>query len=211
MIQVGGKPIIQHNIELLARHGFDKIFINLHYQPAAIVDALGDGRRFGVSIAYSYEERLLGTAGAADKLARELDGAFLLVYGDNLSDINLTALRALHEKRDAAATIAVFKRADVAQSGVVGINDNGKVYAFQEKPRPDRAFSNWVNAGYIFFSERVFKYIPQDSPSDFGRDVLPMMLEAGERLWAYRMQEKLWWIDSLADYERTLREFEEPA
>ena len=208
MIEIGGKPILQHNVELLVSVGISEIVINLHYYPDAIVEFLGNGDRLGASIQYVREERLLGTAGAARNVATRLgSGDFLVVYGDNFSTIDLRKLIALHKDRAADLTMALYCRPDTRESGVVDADETGRIKRFVEKPRDDEAFSNWVNAGYYVVAPSVMEMIPRTGPSDFARDVFPAMLYHKQRLYGYRMTEKLWWVDTIEDLERTRKEF----
>jgi NDP-sugar pyrophosphorylase family protein len=208
MIEIGGKPILRHNLETLARAGVREAVINLHYRPECIREYFG-AECAGVALSYSYEPELLGTAGAARNSGAFLrDGDFIVAYGDNLSTIDLGKLVELHRERDADLTLAVFHRDDVAASGIVGLDATDRVTRFLEKPREDEIFSHWVNAGYLVAKPSVLDAIPADRPSDFGRDILPQLLARHARVYGYRMTERLWWIDSPADYERTLAAFE---
>jgi len=208
MIEIAGKPILRYNLALLARAGVAEAVVNLHYRPESIRGVLGT-RSDGIDLTYAYEPELLGTAGAARNVAAFLrPGDFIVVYGDNLSTIDLAALASLHRERDADVTLAVFHRDDVGASGIVGVEPGGRVTRFLEKPREDEIFSHWVNAGYLVAKPHVLDDIPAEGPSDFGRDVLPGLLARGARIYGYRMNERLWWIDSPADYERTVAEFE---
>jgi NDP-sugar pyrophosphorylase family protein len=210
MIEIGGKPILRHNIEMLARAGVREAVINLHYRPERIREYFGV-ECAGVALSYSYEPELLGTAGAARNCAAFLrDGDFIVAYGDNLSTIDLSKLVELHRERDAEVTLAVFHRDDVAASGIVELDAADRVTRFLEKPREDEIFSHWVNAGYLVVKPSVLDAIPADRPSDFGRDILPQLLARGARIYGYRMTERLWWIDSPADYDRTFAAFEPP-
>lgn len=206
MLEIAGRPILEHNVRLLALHGVREIVINLHHCPDAIRTHFGDGAAFGVSIRYSHEPELLGTAGAVRPFADFFTEPFFLLYGDNLSTCNLTKLAAQHRATGGAATIAVFERPDVGSSGVVEFGPDGRVSRFVEKPKPSEAVGNWVNAGIVVFDPPVIGLIPGDRPSDFGRDVFPLLLQRGEPVYAYRMDERLWWVDSPEDYERTRAE-----
>jgi NDP-sugar pyrophosphorylase family protein len=208
MIEIAGKPILRYNLELLANAGIHEAAVNLHYRPESIRERLGD-ECAGVAITYVYEPELLGTAGAARNVSAFLRGDdFAVVYGDNLSTIDLAKLIALHRRSDADVTLAVFHRQDVGASGIVGLDDSARVTRFLEKPREDEIFSHWVNAGYLVAKPSVLDAIPAQGPSDFGRDVLPQLLARGARIYGYRMTEDLWWIDSPADYQRTVAAFE---
>jgi NDP-sugar pyrophosphorylase family protein len=201
MIEIGGRPILEHNVRMLQRFGVDEIVINLHHRGEAIEAHFGDGRRFGVRISYSREPELLGTAGALNPVRARLTEPFLLLYGDNLTTCDLAALRG-RLNGDALAALALFERDDVSQSGVVALDGDDRILRFIEKPA-GVAPSHWVSAGLVAFAPGILEFVPERGASDFGRDVFPAVLAAGKRLNGYRMSEKLWWIDSPADYERT--------
>ena len=133
-----------------------------------------------------------------------------MVYGRQFpTDCALDRMLELHRRKSAACTIAVFHREDVTASGIVDVDDNGRVSRFLEKPTPDQVFSHWVNAGVLAMDPRVLDFIPTERPSDFGRDILPALLAAGEAVYAYRMStERLLWIDSPQDYSRAQHEME---
>jgi NDP-sugar pyrophosphorylase family protein len=204
MIEIGGRPLLEYNVRALAAFGVSRIFINTHYRRDVIEHYFGDGSGWGVPITYSYEPQLLGTAGALLPVAGNLDEPFILLYGDNLTDCDLAAVVDRHREARALATMAVFHRDDVLASGIVGVDDDDMIVRFLEKPRPEDVFSHWVNAGILVAQPAILAAIPAAGPSDVGRDVLPPLLAQGARLAAYRMREHLWWIDSIADYERTL-------
>jgi mannose-1-phosphate guanylyltransferase/phosphomannomutase len=211
MIEIGGKPVLQYNVELLARANVREAVVNLHYRPDGIREYFGDGSAFGLSLSYAYEPELLGTAGAARNVAGFLrNGDFAVVYGDNLSTIDIGALAALHRQKAADLTVAVFRREDTASSGIVAFDENSRVTRFLEKPGEQEVFSRWVNAGYLVARSSVLDRIPAGRPYDFGRDLIPQMLAEGANVYAYPMTERLWWIDSIADYERTKADFGEP-
>jgi NDP-sugar pyrophosphorylase family protein len=202
MIPIRGRPILEHNVRMLARYGVDEVVINLHHRGDAIRAHFADGARFGLHIEYAEEPVLLGTAGALNAVRGRIREPFFLIYGDNLTTCRLDRLRARHPA-DAVATVALFERADVAQSGVAALDAHERITAFVEKPAPGTEPSHWVSAGVMVLAPEIFEFIPPAGPSDIGRDVLPAALAAGRRVEGYRMDERLWWIDSHADYERT--------
>jgi NDP-sugar pyrophosphorylase family protein len=208
MIEIGGKPVLEYNIELLARAGVREAVVNLHYRPEAIRSHFGDGHRFGMTIAYEYEPALLGTAGAARNAAGRLrNGDFLVVYGDNLSTIDIAALVAFHVQKNADLTVALYRRDDPGSSGIVAVDEESRITRFLEKPRADEIFSHWVNAGYLVAKSWILDAIPAGRQYDFGRDLLPSLIRDGARVYGYCMTERLWWIDSLEDYRRTQAAF----
>lgn len=202
MVPIAGRPILEHNIRLLAKHGIRELAINLHHCPETITEYFGDGKAWGVSITYSYEPVLLGTAGAVKKVEHLFDETFLVVYGDNLTTCDLQQLCALHQEKGGIGTIALFHRDDPTSSGIVKLGEDEHIIRFLEKPAPCQVFSHWVSAGLLVLEPEVLDWIPTDRPSDFGRDVLPTLLQAGRPLYGYRMSEGLWWVDTLEDHRR---------
>jgi mannose-1-phosphate guanylyltransferase len=205
MVPIGGKPLLEHTIVHLAGAGIRELVINLCYHPEAVQDYFRDGARWGVRIHYSIETEALGTAGGVKRVQRLLgDAPFLLWYGDNLSRCDVRQLGRLHEESAALLTLAVFHRDDPTASGIVGIDPDGRIRHFLEKPRPEQVFSHWVNAGIMVVEPRILEAIPPDVTADLSRDTLPLLLSRDERLYAYRLanSEGLWWIDTPADLQR---------
>jgi NDP-sugar pyrophosphorylase family protein len=179
MLPLGEQPLLAQLIGLLRHHGIRDIAINLHYRPAAIVEYFGDGSTFGVSLTYSYEERLLGSAGAARRLDWFLTDTFFVLYGDVLTDLDLSRLLAEHRARRALATLAVYEVPDPARCGIVDTRPDGSVRGFVEKPAADQAPGNLANAGLYVLEPAVLDQIPPDRPCDFGQDLFPRLIEAG--------------------------------
>lgn len=204
MVSVGGKPVLEHTIEWLRRYGVTELIINLHHLPGVVMNHLGDGIGWGVKITYSVENEPLGTAGGVKNVEWFFDGPFLVWYGDNLSTCDLTHLYAFHQAKDSVVTIALYYREDPTASGIVGLDKTDRITRFLEKPRPDQVFSHWVNAGIFVLEPAVLEAIPTEGSPDFGRDVFPAMLTAGQPLYGYRMSadEGLWWIDTPEDLQR---------
>jgi NDP-sugar pyrophosphorylase family protein len=210
MIEINGKPVLEHNIKRLREFGVTDIIINLHYLPKAVTDHFGDGRRFGVRIRYAYEPELLGTAGAVRNVAAFFDAPFFVWYGDNLSTCRLDRLREFHQTKDSLATIALHHRDDPTQSGIVGLDEQDRITRFLEKPRPEQVFSHWVSAGILALDPRALDGIPRSGEPDFGRDVFPALLEQAAPVYGYRMavDEDLWWIDTAMDLANVRKLFE---
>jgi mannose-1-phosphate guanylyltransferase len=196
MLRVLGRPILEHNLRLLAHYGITEVVINLHHSPAAITDYFGDGSAWGMKLTYSYEKQLLGTAGAVKRIESFFREAFVVIYGDNLTTCDLNALAEKHRSTSALATLALFHREDVSASGVALLDAQDRIEGFIEKPGAQEVPSHWVNAGVIIFQPQVMQFIPDDHPSDFGFDVLPKLIAHGLPVFGYRMTEELWWIDT---------------
>ena len=189
MVKVGTKPILEQNIIWLRDNGIRNIYINLHQFPDSIRDYFDTGSNWDTDIKYSYEPELLGTSGAVNKIASDYwstqspESAFIVVYGDNiLSDFNLAEIIKFHNERKGLATICLFYRDDVSQSGIAVLDDNSRILRFIEKPTPEQCVSHLVNTGIYIMEPEILKYIPSGF-SDFGRDIFPCLLEANETLY----------------------------
>jgi NDP-sugar pyrophosphorylase family protein len=185
MVPIGGKPLLEHHLELFRRQGIHEIVINLHYLPQTITEHFGDGSRFGVKITYSPEPELLGTAGAVKKMETELrDGTFLVFYGDNLVRVDFGPLVKFHQGRGAAATVALFASSEPWTGGVVETDAQGRVMRFVEKPDPKQVSTNLISAGIFVIEPQVLDIIPAGRFCDFGKDVFPKLLAAGQPVYA---------------------------
>lgn len=205
MLPVRGKPVLEHNLMLLAQHGVKDVCVNLHHQPEVIRKHFGSGEKWGVRIHYAFEPELLGTAGGVKNFEATLGHeAFFVIYGDNFTDYDLSAIARFHEEKGGLATIAVFEKEDVSQSGVVWLDKNGRVLDFIEKPKAGSVDSKLVNAGIYVLDPKVFSWIPAGQFSDFGKDVFPALLKAGQPLFGIPMKGILEAIDTVALY-RTVK------
>ena len=206
LISLGGREVILRNIDWLRSQDFDQIVINLHHHGEAIVDLIGDGSALGVSVSYSREPELLGTAGAI-LAAQSLIGTdpFLIVYADNLFDVRLSSVIAEHHRSGAIATMALFERDDVTSSGVALLDADGWVTEFDEKPALGTERSHKVNAGLLVCGPRLYESIPVAGPSDLSRDVMPVLAQLGHALRGYCLapEERVMWIDTIGDLRRT--------
>ncbi|MEW6382165.1 MAG: nucleotidyltransferase family protein [bacterium] len=204
MLEIGGKPVLEHGILLLKKHGIEEIFLNLHYCPQVIQDYFGDGRKWGVHIRYHFEEGLLGTAGAVKAFEEQIGWGeeVLVLYGDNLTNCNLTALRRFHREKRGMLTLSFIESEDVHKSGIIAFNDNHRIVRMLEKPKPDEVFSHFVNAGVLVMEPAVFGLIPQGIFYDFGYHLLPRMISEGMEVYAYPMDGFLISIDTPEYYHQ---------
>lgn len=199
MAPVVDTPIIRHIFDLLARHGLAEAHVNVHYLADALLEAYGEESRVnGMRIRLVREDKLTGTAGGVKRLARaapvgELDGTFVVVSGDALTDVDIENLVAFHKEKGALATIALHRVSNTSEFGVVEIDEEGDILGFQEKPTPEEAISTLANSGVYVFEPRVLEYIPENTFFDFARDVFPRFLEAKERFVGY--QGDFYWSD----------------
>ncbi len=188
MVPIGGKPLLEHHLRLFREQGITEFVINLHHRPERITSYFGDGRAFGVRITWSIEPDLLGTAGGVRKAAALLRGdRFLVVYGDNLLRFTLAPLAQFHEARRAVATLALYESPEPWTGGVVEVDGEGRVRRFVEKPARTEVSTNRINAGIYLLEPAVLDAIPATGPSDFGRDIFPALVAAGQRVYALQV------------------------
>jgi mannose-1-phosphate guanylyltransferase/mannose-1-phosphate guanylyltransferase/phosphomannomutase len=194
MVPVLDRPVMGHIVDLLERHGVDQIVANLHHFPEPIRDY------FGERITYRFEPELLGTAGGVRNCADLLgDGTFLVISGDALTDIDLTALLASHRERGAVATLAAKRVADTREYGVVLHDREGRISGFQEKPEPEDALSDLGSCGIYCLEAAIFDHFPAKPFVDWAHDVFPALLAAQAPFFVHQIKE--YWNDvgSLAE------------
>jgi NDP-sugar pyrophosphorylase family protein len=202
MLPVGDKPLLEHIVLLLKQHDITDIAINLHYKPEAITDYFADGARWGVNIQYSFEEELLGSAGAAKRLEWFFDDSFVVYYGDVFTDIDLSDLLRMHKRGGALATLALYTVDNPTECGIVELDAKSQIRRFVEKPAPDQVFSRLANAGIFVIEPAVLAELPKDRYSDFGHDVFPQMLAEGRVLTGYPTTSTLIDIGTPENYRR---------
>ena len=195
MVPVANKPVMQYNVELLKKYSVKDITANIHYFPEQLENYFGDGSSFGVNLKYSFEEELLGTAGGVKRMSdiSKIDSTFAVISSDILTDVNITRLLAYHKKKKAVATIALAPVEDVTQFGVVVLDKEDKITAFQEKPTKEEALSNWVNTGIYIFEPEILEMIPAAQFHDFGTQVFPLLVKERLPFYGYKMIE--YWND----------------
>ena len=207
-VPVVGKPVIGHLCDLLRRHGVTEVVINVHYLADRLIAAVGDGSAYGVRITYAREDRLWGDAGGLKRVADFFAGEeqILVLGGDDLTDMDIGAIVKKHHEKNAVATIGVTPVEETREFGVAVADDDGIISAFQEKPRPEEALSNLANTGIYVFHPKVLEFIPESTFYGLGRDVLPGLLAAGERLVA--VPSSAYWKDvgNLTVYRQVQRD-----
>ena len=203
-----GKPVIGHICDLLHRHGVTEVVINVQYLADRLMEAVGDGSDYGVRITYAREEKLWGDAGGLKRVADFFAGEpqILVLGGDDLTDMDIGAVVRAHHEKGSTATIGVTPVDDPREFGVAVADENGIISAFQEKPGAGEALSNLANTGVYVFHPKVLDFIPEKTFYGLGKDVLPGLLAAGERLVA--VPSDAYWKDvgNLAIYRQAQRD-----
>jgi mannose-1-phosphate guanylyltransferase/phosphomannomutase len=175
----------EHVIALLKRHGFEEIILTVAFLANSMRTYFGDGSEFGVHISYATEERPLGTAGSVGNARDELDERFLVISGDVLTDVDLSALVAFHEEKGALATIALKPIENPLEFGIVITDDEGRIERFLEKPTWGQVFSDTINTGIYVLEPEVLDRVPPGEVVDFSSEVFPDLLESGAPLYGF--------------------------
>ncbi|NYZ77645.1 nucleotidyltransferase family protein, partial [Candidatus Micrarchaeota archaeon] len=195
-----GKPILYYVIENLKRNGLADLIITAGYLHEKIEEYFGNGSKFGVKIGYAVENEKMNTAGSILPLKGKVDGTFVVVMGDHITNISLKEMLAQHKKSGCIATIALLKGKIPIEYGVAEVKD-GRVVEFKEKP----LIENLYNVAIYAFEPGIFKYIREKE--DFAKNVFPRMLKAGEKINAYIFEKEVWYdIGRVVDYERLNKE-----
>jgi mannose-1-phosphate guanylyltransferase len=220
LIPILHKPVMEFLVDLLKQHDFTEIMVNVSHLAKEIESYFHDGQRFGVQIAYSFEGTIrengelegqaLGSAGGMRRIQDFypfFDDTFVVLCGDALIDLDLTAAVKWHREKGSLATIITksVPREEVTSYGVVVTDEDGKVQAFQEKPTIEEALSTNINTGIYIFEPEVLNYIPSGQEYDIGGDLFPKLVEMGAPFYAIPMDFQ--WVDigKVPDYWQAIR------
>jgi mannose-1-phosphate guanylyltransferase/phosphomannomutase len=182
LLPMADRPMMEHVIRLLARHGISDIVVTVAFMANAVRDYFGDGAEFGVSLTYVDEPSPLGTAGSVRNAAELLDDRFLVISGDVITDIDLTQVVAFHEAREALATIALTPVENPLEFGIVITHEDGSIERFLEKPTWGQVFSDTINTGIYVLEPDIFEFVDPGRPVDFSADVFPRLLRERQAL-----------------------------
>ena len=200
---IANRPVMHHIVELLRSHGIVDIVATLHYLADEIESYFGDGGAFGVQMHYVVEDTPLGTAGAV-KMAQDRlrDDTFVIISGDAMTDVDLSALIAAHRAAKNDATIALWRVSNPLEFGVVITDDDGRITRFMEKPSWGEVFSDTINTGIYVLEPEILDYMEAGKNYDFSKDLFPRMLREGKRLGGHVISD--YWADvgNLQQYQQ---------
>jgi NDP-sugar pyrophosphorylase family protein len=188
-------PMIERVLAYLAGHGVDEAVLSLGYLPDAFVNLFPEGRCAGVRLVYAVEPEPLDTAGAVGFAARYagIKERFLVVNGDILTDLDVTAMMEFHDKRGAEATISLTEVSDPSAFGLVPVDGDGRVAAFVEKPARGEAGPSLINAGTYVLEPSVLDRIPDGRRTSIEREVFPGLAQSGS---LYGFESPDYWTDT---------------
>ena len=173
------RPFIVFMIDWLRRHGVDDVVMSCGHMADGVRAVLGDGSAVGVRLRYMEEPKPLGTGGALKYAQELLDERFLMLNGDTLTDLDLTAQLATHERVGAQATLALYAVEDPSSYGLVRLGEDGAVREFVEKPAPDQIDTNNISAGAYVLERSVLDLLVYGERASIERDVFPRLVGNG--------------------------------
>ncbi len=203
LVPVGDKPILEHIIVQLKKHGFTHITLTLNHMAEIIKAFFGDGSRWGLKIDYTSENKPLSTMGPLS-LIEDLPENFLVMNGDVLTDLNFADFFDQHRRNQNSFTICSHRRTEKIDYGVLVANDFGQLIDFKEKPEYDFL----VSMGVYMVNKKVLNYIPKDT--FFGFDhLMKYMIEIKEAPVIFEYDG--YWLDigRPDDYEKAVSELKE--
>ncbi|MDI6742077.1 MAG: HAD-IIIA family hydrolase [Smithella sp.] len=192
MVKIAGKPMLQQQLEFLAKNNVRYVVVSVGYGAEVIRKYFGTGDAFGLSISYSEESQPLGTAGAFKHAAPLFGDAedILVLYGDIIFDIDLNRMADFHHASGGMGTLLVHPNDHPFDSDLLETDASNKINRFFPKPHPaGELYQNLVNAGIYILKPEIHRFMNSGRKLDFGADVFPALIEKGKVLYAYRSPE----------------------
>lgn len=193
MVPLFGVPFLERTIVRLRDAGVDEIILAAGYLPEAISAHFGDGSRFGTRVAYVIEASPLGTAGALRNVADRITGAFFVLNGDVLTDLDLRAMLAFHEARGGVGVLHAISVEDPSAFGCIEHDARGRITGFIEKPPREEAKTSDINAGTYLLEPSILAGIPAGRSVSIEREIFPELIAGDEGLYAYITSD--YWLD----------------
>lgn len=184
MLEVCGKPILEHQIEVLKRQKLTDIILVIGYLGNVIRDYFQDGSKYGVHISYIEEKELLGTAGSFYYLKDIIQDDFFLLNGDLIFDVDLHRFMNFHKEKHALATLFTHPNNHPYDSGLIIANEDGTITKWIHKEEERGFLRNRVNAGIHIISPMVLERFTELKKTDLDREVLKPLIPSG-RVYAY--------------------------
>lgn len=185
LLPVVNRPFLEYEFDILKAHGIREVVLCTSYRPEAFRRALGDGRRMKLRIRYVHEKEPLGTGGALKNASQFISGTTLVLNGDILNALDVTAFLKAHRARRAEVSIALTRVKDPTLYGLVETDEAGRVKKFLEKPSWEEIQTNTVNAGAYLFEPAVLERIPAGINHSLERSLFPHLLQSHARLFGF--------------------------
>lgn len=199
LLPVLGEPVICHALTLLCKAGCDSALISVGYMKEKIMNRLG-GTFCGMELGYGTEDIPLGTAGAVKACRDRLTDNFIVMSSDVVTDFDLVDAVKFHRESNADVTLLLCKRPDPRAYGIAVCEKSGRILRFLEKPGWDRVFSDRINTGIYIIKKSVLDLVPDGREFDFGKELFPLLLKEGKRMFGITLPGYWCDIGSARDY-----------
>lgn len=184
LVPIAGKPCIGYVLDSYYEAGIKDAIITAGYKFESLIKGVLQFKQSDQNILFSVEKEAAGTAGSIKLISKFIDDTFVVGSGDTLIDFNVAKIVDFHRKSKAKITIVLTTVEDPSQFGIVEMKDN-LITRFLEKPTPDQAFSNLINAGLYIMEPEILDYIPAGQPYDFAKQLFPLLLGEGIKIHGY--------------------------
>jgi len=202
MLPLGGKPILEYEIEWVRKNGIKEIVLCVSYLRNKVEDYFGDGGKFGVKIEYAISKKPLATAGQLKTAEKFIDDTFVCLYGDSIYNFSLRNMIKHHKKSKASVTMSLFDYRFNLKYGVIDTKKSGQVTAWNEKPE----FSANINIGCYVMEPEVLKLIPKNK--EYGMDdVIRKVLSRKKKVSSVTSKNGFIDIGDKDTYEKTNEEY----
>lgn len=188
LVKIKDKSIAEYGIESLKKYGLKNFVFTVNHRAQGIKNYFKDGKNLGTKISYIQEKsnRPLGTAGALAFLKEEIKETFIVTASDIAHDINIYKALRFHKKKKAVATICIYINKKSNPKSIVEMNKSNAILNFTERPKEKLKSNTWSNASLYIFEPIIFNYIKKNEQLDFGKDLFPNIIKAGEKIYGYR-------------------------
>ncbi len=177
LIPIHGKPLLAWWMDLLEQHGVRRVLVNIHHLPSQVRD-FAAAYRGSVQISLVHEEELLGSAGTiyANRDFFHGQEQFFILYADNLTNVNLTALKNFNQRNPTPLTVGLFRPENPQNCGIAELDADGIIIGFEEKPKNPRG--ELASAGVFVGRPELLEYLQPTLPApfDFGGHVMPRLI-----------------------------------
>jgi len=203
MVEVLGRPVLDYVKDAMVAAGIENIIVTTGFQGEVMSKHVESWNSQEVNASINQEHTPMGTAGSVRLLADRLTETFVVGSGDSIASFDIAELLRLHKEKGAMVTMALWQVEDPCEYGIVGLSSSpegevngelkqGYISRFKEKPSPEEAFSNVINAGLYIIEPEVLQMVPEGEKYDFSKQLFPRVLELGMLMYA-KAVEGIWY------------------
>lgn len=203
MVPIFDRPVMEYTLKLLKKHYIYNVGVTLAYLPSVIMEYFGEGKEYELNINYFIEKTPLGTGGSVKNTGDFLEGTFIVISGDSLTDLDLGKVVEFHKNKKSKATIVLKKEAVPIEYGVIITKRDGRIIRFLEKPSWGEVFSDTINTGIYVLEPEVLEYYKKGENFDFSKDLFPKLLKDNIPMYGYITEDYWCDIGDLPSYRQT--------